>query len=65
MLVCTSCVKPQSGVVRLEWSDGAVTYACKHCGTFNELREIRVTRRPRYAQRAPTTSRPRTEPAPH
>jgi len=38
--ICSTCAKPQRGVVEFRWSEGAVVYECKDCGAFNEVSEI-------------------------
>lgn len=43
--ICSMCATEQRGIVLFLWSDGAVVYECRHCGTFNEVPEIRGTRR--------------------
>ncbi|HKU16058.1 MAG TPA: hypothetical protein VJQ52_16805 [Steroidobacteraceae bacterium] len=64
-IICPSCSKAQSGVVWLHWSEGAVVYACKHCGTFNELSEIRRAHRLRVTRdespRAPAMPPPQAD----
>jgi uncharacterized Zn finger protein len=44
--VCSTCATEQSGIVLFLWSGGAVVYECRHCGTFNEVSEVRAAKRP-------------------
>lgn len=39
--ICSSCARPQRGIVEFRWSEGAVVYECRDCGAFNEVSEVR------------------------
>jgi hypothetical protein len=47
--VCSACATEQNGIVLFLWSAGAVVYECQHCGTFNEVSEVRAPR-PSFAK---------------
>jgi hypothetical protein len=43
--VGSTCATEQNGIVLFLWSAGAVVYECQHCGTFNEVSEVRAAKR--------------------